>query len=137
MTKPYSQIYLHFVWATWDRAPLLRRNFRPRLFAALASKCRELDCEPIAVGGVENHIHLLAGMSPNVAPSKLVQGLKGNTSHLISHEIHPGDAFRWQAGYGVFSVSKRHLDKVKAYVLNQETHHAEGPVYDELERVSS
>lgn len=137
MSKPYTQIYLHFVWRTWDRLPILEKGIRAAVFACLAVKCRSLGCEPVGIGGVEDHVHVLAEMSPSISPAKFVQELKGNSSHLITHKLKPGEFFKWQGGYGVFSVSKRNLDRAREYVLNQEAHHAEGTVYKELERVET
>ncbi len=59
MRAPYTQLYPHCVWATWDRLPLITPNIEGRLYAAIAAKCLELKCDMIAIGGIEDHVHLL------------------------------------------------------------------------------
>jgi REP element-mobilizing transposase RayT len=104
------------------------------VYAVLAHKCNEKECHPIAIGGTEDHVHVLVEVDPKVSPANLVQELKGISSHLMTHKVRPGEPFKWQAGYGAFSVSKRHVPQIKAYIENQERHHREGTVFEELER---
>ena len=56
MRRPYTQIYAHLVWATWDRLLLITSEIESRLHAAIAAKCRELDAEALAIGGVDDHV---------------------------------------------------------------------------------
>ncbi|OGO16168.1 MAG: transposase [Chloroflexi bacterium RBG_16_48_8] len=126
MRTPFTQLYIHLVWSTWDRLPLINEAYQPRLFTAIAKKCRQLNCEPIAIGGIEDHIHLLVRINPAISIADLVKGVKGSSSHLMSHEITPDDFFKWQGGYGAFTVSKDDLQKICAYINNQKVHHREG-----------
>jgi putative transposase len=126
MRAPFTQLYVHLVWSTWDRLPLIDEAFQHRLFTAIAKKCRKLKCEPIAFGGIEDHIHLLVRFSPAISIADLVKEIKGSSSHLMTHEISPNEFFKWQGGYGAFTVSKDNLPKVHAYISNQKEHHQEG-----------
>jgi putative transposase len=74
----------------------------------------------VAVGGTENHAHILFHLSPKLALAKAVQLLKGNSSKWIGEQ---GIKFAWQEGYGAFSVSSSNLDRVAQYIRNQEAHH--------------
>ena len=96
----------------------------PRVYACIAAKCRELDCNPIAIGGVEDHVHLLVELSTGVEVRKLMKEVKGATSFLVSHELTPEVFFRWQTGYGAFTVSHKDVPAIKAYINNQKVHHA-------------
>ena len=82
MRSPYTQLYLHIVWATWDRLPLITETIKPRLNAAIAEKCRELKCVPLAVGGIADHVHLLVRLHTTVAVATLAKEVKGASSHL-------------------------------------------------------
>jgi len=113
---------------------MISPEIEPRLFAAFAAKCSELKCQCIAVGGVEDHVHLLVRCSPDVSLSNLVGQLKGSSSHLINHEILEGGGFRWQGCYGAFSVSKRSVRPLSEYILGQKSHHGGGRIFSELER---
>ena len=135
MRSPYTQLYLHMVWATWDRLPLVTEDIEARVYAAIAAKCRELKCVPLAIGGLEDHVHLLARFHTTIAVATLAKGVKGASSHLVTHEITPGEFFKWQGGYGAFTVRKGDVAKVKAYIENQKKHHADGRLSEELERI--
>ncbi len=134
MREPYTQLYVHMVWATWDRLPLITIAIEPRLYAAVATKCRKLKCEPLAIGGIEDHVHLLARLHTTIAIATLAKEVKGASSHLVTHEITPGEFFKWQGAYGAFTLRKSEVPQVKAYILNQIQHHAENTVYDEWEQ---
>jgi REP element-mobilizing transposase RayT len=124
---------MHFVWGTKDRQPLLTEEIRGPVHAAIVKKCRELGCEVLAVGSVEDHLHLLVEMRPSVAPSDLVRAAKGVSSHLVNHQLNPSIPFRWQENYGVFSLTKNGLPRLREYVLNQREHHERGSTHKELE----
>lgn len=124
MSKAFTQMYLHCVWATTQRLPLLTPDIEPGVYACIAAKCRELDCSPIAIGGIEDHVHLLVELSTGIEVRKLMKDVKGASSFLVSHELTPDVFFRWQTGYGAFTVSHKDVPAVKAYIKNQKTHHA-------------
>lgn len=134
MPAPYNQLYAHCVWATWDRLPLVTPQIEPQVYAVIASKCEELACTPIAIGGIEDHVHLLVQFPPTLPLTKLIGEVKGASSHLVTHKLAPHSFFKWQASYGVFTVSLRSLDQVAAYVRNQKQRHARNMLLAELER---
>ena len=116
-------MYLHCVWATWDRLPLITPNIQKVVYAAIIKQCEQLKCTVIAIGGIEDHVHLLTGFTPTLTVSNLIKQIKGSSSHLITHEIKPDEFFKWQGSYGAFTVSHEMLDKVANYIRNQEIHH--------------
>lgn len=124
MRAPYTQLYLHCVWATWDRLPLISPEIERPLYAAILDKCRQLKCEPIAIGGTPDHVHLLLRLHTTVTVANLLKEIKGSSSHLITHEITPGEFFKWQGAYGAFTVSKDAVPRVKVYIEHQKEHHA-------------
>ena len=134
MRAPYTQLYLHLVWATWDRLPLITDEIEPRLYAAIAQKCRQLKCVPLAIGGVADHVHLLVRLHTTVAVATLAKEVKGSSSHLVTHEIRPGEFFKWQGAYGAFTLRKEDVPVVQAYIERQKEHHAVGDLWDEWEQ---
>jgi REP element-mobilizing transposase RayT len=130
----YNQLYLHCVWATWDRLPLITPDIEPQLYAALVAKCKELQCAPLAIGGISDHIHMLVRFAPTISVSRLIGGMKGSSSHAMTHAAIPGTFFKWQGTYGAFTISKRSVPQVRAYILNQKAHHADQTILPELER---
>ncbi len=134
MGKPYTQLYTHLVWATWDRLPLIKPEFANRIYAGLRQETLDMHCETIALGGVEDHVHLLLQMPPTLCVSEVIKQLKGNSSHLVNREIAPLDGFKWQGYYGAFSVSRGDLRRVEDYVNHQEERHANQQLWDNAER---
>jgi putative transposase len=134
MRAPFTQLYVHLVWSTWDRAPVITAEIKTRLYAAMLGTCKELKCSPIAIGGIDDHVHLLIQLHPSVAVADLVKNVKGSSSHLINHAIKPGGNFRWQGSYGAFSIRKHEVEQVTHYILNQEQHHAQQSLDEEFER---
>jgi len=77
MRRAYTQLFIHLVWATWNRLPLITPALEQQLYRALAKKCRDLYCVPLAVGGMVDHVHVLVQMSAAVAVAQLVKGTEG------------------------------------------------------------
>jgi REP element-mobilizing transposase RayT len=134
MRAPYTQLYLHCVWATWDRLPLITPDLEARLYPAIINKCRELRCDVKAIGGDVDHVHLLVRFPTTLAVATLLKEVKGSSSHLVTHEIAPTEFFKWQGAYGAFTVSKDDVDDVIDYIRNQKAHHAAKHLVGEWER---
>ena len=123
---PWLQLYLHLVWATWNRLPMITPDVEPRLHAMLAAKARQLGCEPLTIGGLADHIHVLVRLPATVTVATLAKELKGASSHLVSHEVAPADGFRWQGGYGAFTLARRDVPLIRRYIAEQKQRHAAG-----------
>jgi putative transposase len=130
--RPKTELFCHFVWATWDRQPLIAPETEPRLHAAILAKLVEFNCRDITIGGVADHVHVACRFPPTVAIAELVKQMKGASSHCMTHAIGV-PSFKWQGGYGAFTFGKRSLPRVAAYVANQSIHHAEGSFAPDLE----
>jgi len=77
----------------------------------------------ISINGIENHIHIFLGLKPNIGLSDLVRDVKANSSKFINDKMLVKGKFNWQDGFGAFSYSHSHIDKVVKYIMNQEEHH--------------
>lgn len=136
MRSRFTQLYLHSVWATWDRMPLLVPAIEQTVYAAILAKCHELDCEPLAIGGTVDHVHLLVRFPTTLAVADLVKEVKGATSYLVTHQ-GAEESFKWQGSYGAFTVSKESVPRVRAYVEGQKQHHSSGAIVEEWERTAA
>ena len=116
-------VFVHLIWATWDRLPLLTDEIAPAVYRAIGAKCETLRTEVIAIGGVEDHIHLLVKLPATIAVADLVKQIKGATSHLANFQIPDGGSFRWQGSYAAFSVEAERIPTLVKYIANQRTHH--------------
>ena len=134
MRRPWTEVYLHVVWSTWRRQPFVTPDLQQRIYGALVNECAEVGADVIAMGGMPDHVHVLVRLPTTISIADFVRRLKGASSHLVTHVLRWPEPFKWQGGYGVFSVSKRHVPVVRDYVLNQEQHHRDGPLHPVLER---
>lgn len=134
MRAPYTQLYLHLVWATWDRLPLLgEEEVLSRVYRCIREECLGLKCEPLAIGGIADHVHLLVRLPTTTSVANLVKQVKGSSAHLVSQEIRQGDFFKWQGGYGAFTLRRSDVPTVTRYILEQKQHHTRGDLWDDWE----
>ncbi|MCC6627730.1 MAG: IS200/IS605 family transposase [Chloroflexi bacterium] len=126
MRSSQTALFVHLVWATWDRLPLLNDDLRRPIYRAIEAKCLERGARVIALGGVADHVHLLVELPATLAVADLVKHVKGASAHLATHHLAPGEMFKWQGGYGAFSVSPRQCTEVRDYIGAQAAHHAAG-----------
>lgn len=104
MPEPLTHLYVHLVWSTWDRMPLLSAMIKPRVHVFLNGECRRIGALPIAIGGIDDHVHVLVRMPAALSVAALVKQLKGSSSHFVNHEIPKSGGFRWQGAYGAFTI---------------------------------
>jgi len=131
MPNTYSQIYIQVVFAVKGRQNLLSKSWREELFKYMSGIISKKGHKSIIVNGVSDHVHILVGLKPAFAISDLVRDVKNNSANFINSKNWIKSKFSWQEGYGAFSYSHSHLDRVYNYVLNQEKHHAKSPFREE------
>ena len=129
-------VFVHVVWSTWRRQPLIGADVEPLLFGALRKKCQELRCAPIAVGGTEDHVHLVTRVHPLVSIAVLVKEVKGLSSFLMSREFARDRFFRWQDGYLATSLAPDDVPNLERYVRDQKIHHATAHLLPDFEAPS-
>src|SRR2546427_10555187 len=132
MPQSLSAVFIHLVFSTKDRRPLLRdKAARDALHSYLGGVSKQLDCPPILVGGAEDHIHLLARFGRTITQAEWVKELKRVSNIWLKEQFHL-PAFEWQGGYADFSVSQSNLEQVKRYIVTQEEHHKKRSFQDEV-----
>jgi putative transposase len=124
MPQSLSKVLVHIVFSTKDRVPFLQNTeLRNKTHAFLGGICKKQRCIPLKIGGVADHVHILATLSRTTAQADLVKELKRASSIWIKDLEPPISKFGWQSGYGIFSVGQSQIDEVKRYIENQEKHH--------------
>lgn len=121
MPSTHTNLHYHIVFSTKERLPLIKDEWRERLHAYLGGIVKNLEGVPLAIGGINNHVHLLVGLKSSHRLDYFVRDLKADSSKWIHTEIK--EKFEWQKGYGAFTVSPLGIENVRQYVLNQEIHH--------------
>ena len=135
MPQSLSAVYVHLVFSTKERRPFLSdENMSEATHRYLGGISKQLECPPIIIGGVEDHVHLLARFGRTVTQAEWVKELK-RVSNLWVKEQYEISDFEWQGGYAVFSVSPSNLERVKSYITNQQEHHRKMNFQDELRKL--
>lgn len=133
MAQSLSAVYVHIIFSTKDRRPIfVDPAFRAELHSYLGGTCNHLGCKSLIVGGVEDHVHILAKQSRTLALSDWMRELKSNSSTWVKGREA---GFAWQAGYGAFSVDPTRVEVVRAYILGQEAHHRRVTFQDEFRAI--
>lgn len=131
MANTYTQIYLQIVFSVKGRQNLIQKNWKDELFKYICGIVNGKQQKVYAIGGVADHIHILISIKPNVAISDLVRDIKANSSKWINDKGLVSGKFQWQEGFGAFSYAQSQLDRVIAYINNQEQHHRRKTFKDE------
>jgi REP element-mobilizing transposase RayT len=132
----YSEINLHLTWHTKSSIAVLDPVLEDRVHRYIQHRILKTQGVRFhAIGGTETHVHLGVSVLPTLLISDWLGELKGASAYYANHRIANRRVLEWQAGYGVVSFGTRDLDWVVRYILNQKEHHAQGTVYERLERI--
>jgi REP element-mobilizing transposase RayT len=133
MAQSLSRLWTHLIFSTKDRFPFLKdEQIRRDMHAYLATVLRSHDCETLIVGGEKDHVPALFALSRRYSISTIVKEIKRTSSSWVKDLPGLQRKFHWQNGYGAFSVSQSHLDKVASYIERQEQHHKPVNFQDEF-----
>lgn len=122
MPATYCSLHYHATFSTKDRYPLITKDWREGLHAYLGGILKNLTGVPLAIGGIEDHVHVLMGLRATHAMADVMREIKGGSSEW-AHTTAGKRNFAWQPGYFGVTVSPSHVEKVRRYILNQEEHH--------------
>lgn len=122
MPSTYSNLLYHIVFSTKDRERLITNDFKEELYRYMAGITREEGGTLLEIGGIEDHVHLLAKLKPSIAVSDMLRLIKTNSSKWM-HEEKKHARLGWQEGYAAFSVSESQVVAVRRYIRNQAAHH--------------
>ncbi len=119
----YTKIWIHLVWATKKRAPVLTKELRAGLFTHIRSAAKEKNIYIDFINGFIDHIHILISLESGQAIARIVQLIKGESAYWINKNRLTAEKFEWQDEYFAVSVSESGVDKLRDYIKNQEQHH--------------
>ena len=128
----FTNLLFHIVFSTKYRKPIIESVWQDQLYGYVGGIIREHKGTLLSMGGVSDHVHLLAKLSPTIAISYMLRLIKSNSSKMVNDEIRPSIRFEWQPGYAAFSVSESQFDRVRTYIGNQEEHHRKKTFEDEF-----
>lgn len=122
MASTHTSLNYHIVFSTKERCNFIDVPWRARLHEYLGGIVKNLNGIPLAIGGGDDHVHLLLSLSATHRLADLVRELKTASAKWV-HETIQMHIFSWQEGYGAFTVSASNRNSVCKYILNQEEHH--------------
>jgi len=137
MPQSLARVIVHIVYSTKHRQPWLHDPIlRSELYAYNATILKEeVDSPAILINDTEDHIHILCLLSRKFAIMDVIKKSKTETSKWIKKQAATYNDFQWQAGYGIFSVSRSNVEQVKRYIANQEEHHKRISFQDEFREI--
>ncbi len=123
MANSYISLYMHVVFSTKSRQPLISFDVQNRLWAYMGGIARENQMKALSVGGTSDHVHILLSLPATLPVAKAVQLIKGGASKWVHETFRHLQQFAWQEGYGAFSVNVSLLEETMRYINNQPEHH--------------
>ncbi len=133
MSQSLAKILVHTVFSTKDRRPYLRdKILRDELHHYIGGILTQHDCQPIIIGGVEDHVHILSTLARTGTAADLVKEVKRGSTLWLKTKTPDLHDFAWQGGYGIFSIGYSQVEAVRQYIAGQEEHHKKVSFQDEL-----
>jgi putative transposase len=132
MATTFANLIYHIVFSTKNRIPSIGPEIREPLYQYMGGILRGEGGILLEIGGMPDHVHILAKMKPSMAPAEIVKKVKGGSSKWLNERPDRSGRFEWQAGYAAFSVSASLVETVRRYIRRQEEHHREISFRDEL-----
>jgi len=128
----YSRVWLHLIWATLERRPLLFKGAAVKVSEFLTQYASEKGMYMKINYVNPDHVHVLVDLPTNLCVEDAMHFLKGGSSHWINEGALVLGKFGWGRGYGAFSVSHSGVAEVASYIANQEEHHRKKSFSEEL-----
>ena len=129
----FVKIWVHLVFATKNREPLLKKEFRYDLHKHIAANCKEKDIFLKTINGYTDHIHCLISLGKDQNIAKISQLIKGESSFWINQNKLTSEKFNWQDDYFAVSIGESQVEAVTNYINNQEQHHAKKSFDEEVD----
>jgi REP element-mobilizing transposase RayT len=123
MPNTYTQLYIHCVFAVKYRAAIIQPVWEELLHKYITGIVQNNGHKMLAINSMPDHLHMFVGLNPNQSISDMMRLAKGDSSEFVNKEKFTPAKFHWQDGYGAFSNSRSHIDKVVKYILHQKEHH--------------
>jgi REP element-mobilizing transposase RayT len=123
MKIEYKNLYIHFVFTTYNRIPVILEKNRQRIEKYITGIVNNNGCQLYAIYANPEHLHFLVSLRPNIDAEVLATIIADSSEKFINENKLCSGLFHWQRSCSAFSVSKRDVDRVCKYILNQPEHH--------------
>jgi len=134
MSHSHLKVWIHGVFGTKDRAPLINSDHESKLYQHIKEALEnDLKCGVRIINGMPDHVHILFLLNKNYAIKEVFKSIKGESSHWWNQSNFSRKKFAWQTGYGAFSVSESKVKEVEDYIRRQKEHHKKMTYQEEVE----
>ena len=133
MKMSYVRNWIHAVWGTKSRQPYLTKEVRGRLFSHIKENAKGKGIHIDCINGYLDHVHCLIALNADRSIAETMQLIKGESSRWANKNKVLSGSLEWADDYFAVSVSESQLDKVRAYIINQEEHHRKVTFAEEYE----
>ncbi len=123
MANSYTSLFIHTIFSTHNREPVLISGLRDQLWAYMGGIARENKIKAVSIGGTVDHAHMLISIPAAIPVAKAVQLVKGGSSKWLHENVRSLRKFAWQERYGAFSIGAHQVDEIVKYIARQEEHH--------------
>jgi len=124
MSNTYTQLYIQLVFAVKGRKNFIHLEWEDELQKYITAIVQTDKHKMLSINGMPDHIHIFIGLNPAIAISDVVKDIKRASNNWINDKGFLKNKFEWQSGYGAFSYSRSHIERVCNYIANQKEHHA-------------
>jgi putative transposase len=133
MRQSKAEIYLHLIWATLNREAFVTPEIERPVYRCIEQAARRERCDMLAIGGMPDHVHICVKIPTTLTVSKLMNLIKGISSHFVRAQFPEETPFQWQEGYGTFSIGRNQVGAIITYIENQKQHHRDGTLQSRWE----
>lgn len=123
MANTYTQLYFHLVFAVQGRPNLIAREWKEELYKYITGIITKKNQKLMIINGMPDHIHILISTKADCNLSNLIRDIKSSSTNWVNAKGFVKSKFRWQEGFGAFTVSQSGVDNVISYIKYQEKHH--------------
>ena len=134
MSQSLAKVYIHAIFSTKLREPVLADEWRDELFHVLGRAASNVGCQSLIVGGVADHVHMLFQLGRTITIADVVGKVKSTSSVWVNQTRSLSTPFHWQGGYAAFSVSQSNVEMAREYIRTQPEHHAKESFQDEFRK---
>jgi putative transposase len=130
---PYVRVWIHLIWSTKNREPLMLKPLKTKLFAHIQENAKKKEIYLDSIEGIADHVHTLISLKGEQSIANVAQLLKGESSHWVNAQQLCGRPFEWQDEYIAVSVSDSQVARVREYIRKQEEHHRKKTLGEEFD----
>ena len=134
MKIKYHNLYVHFIFTTVNRTPLIPETKRQRIEKYMTGIVNNLNSRMYSIYANPEHVHMLISRSPKISEEELATIIADSTEKFINENKLCNGLFAWQDSAAAFSVSKSEVDRVCKYILNQAAHHRKVSFQEEYDK---